>query len=283
MFAAIVGDVLGSIHEKIPNFVNRQVMSPTDDSFLTCACYEWVTSISPDKLQVFENKELDDTKLREDLKLSAIYYLKLWQAKYPGTGFSKSFTTWAQNPEFVQGTKRTNGSLMRQSPIPQYCVNNNLSLDTCLVLCEIFASPTHHHSDTYPAVFSHAKSIYESLSGNFSSQNLKENMLNTPYAVETLDYWKNKNKFIWDAPQTLAIVYSAIYHASSFQEVINNCIYVGGDVDTYCAIAAPVIVTQWPISPVTLNEVEIILESYPDVADLFSPSLNSSLKTKTTI
>ncbi len=282
MFAAIVGDVLGSIHEKIPNYVNRQVMSPTDDSFLTCACFEWINSIGLNKLQTFETKGVDRQSLIDELKLSAIYYLKLWQAKYPGTGFSKGFTAWAQNPDFIQGTKRTNGSLMRQSPIAQYCVDNGLSIDTCLLLSEIFASPTHHHSDTYPAVFSHSTSIYNSLKGNFNPKGLKTSMAHTPYAVQPLEYWENKNKFIWDAPQTLAIVYSAIYHATSFQGVIDNCIYVGGDVDTYCAIAGPIAAPIWPISPETIATVEIILESYPDVANLFAPS-NIAPKIKTSI
>jgi len=66
----------------------------------------------------------------------------------------------------------------------------------------------------------------------------------------------------------LAIAYSALYHAQSFQETIDNCIYIGGDVDTYCSIACPIAVGSWTISEHLEREVDKILLDYPDISIL---------------
>lgn len=265
MFSAITGDILGSIHESIPNKKNTREAGPTDDSFLTCACYEWIQSLSLEKIKDLK----DNPSIPKEFKNQATFYLKKWWAKYPGEGFSRGFNAWAASPDFVQAHRDTNGCLMRQSPIPEFCVKNKIDLETCLMLCEIFASPTHDHQDSYNAVRSHGRTIYRTQNNSVHPHDLKHLMENTLYKIQPLDYWKNINKFIWDAKSSLAIAYSAIYHASNFETTIANCVYIGGDVDTYCAIACPISVATWPIPEDTVNEITKILVRFPDIEKLF--------------
>ena len=264
MFSAITGDILGSIHENIPNKKNTRDAGPTDDSFLTCACYEWIQSFALYEIKDFKNNPNNRQKLKE----RATFYLKKWWSKYPNEGFSRGFNAWASSTDFVQAHRDTNGCLMRQSPIPEFCIKNNIDLETCLILCEIFASPTHDHPDSYEAVRSHGKMIYCTQNKSIHPHDLKYLMENTPYKIQSLDYWKDMKKFIWDAKNSLAIAYSALYHATNFESTIENCIYLGGDVDTYCAIACPLAVATWPIPESVANDVNKILFDFPDIEKL---------------
>jgi ADP-ribosylglycohydrolase len=266
MLSAITGDIIGSIHENIPNKKNTRDAGPTDDSFLTCACYEWVHSLNLESIKSLKN----DSDIRQNFKEQATFYLKKWWAKYPGEGFSRGFNAWAASPEFIQAHRDTNGCLMRQSPIPEFCVKNKIDLDICLLLCKIFASPTHDQPDSYEAVKSHGKTIYCTQNKSVHPHDLKYLMENTSYKIQPLDYWKDMKKFIWDAKSSLAIAYSALYHASNFETTIENCIYIGGDVDTYCAIACPMAVATWPIPESIANNVSNILVEFPDIEKLFN-------------
>lgn len=265
MYSAIVGDILGSVHERLPNSTSIREAGPTDDSFLTCAAYEWINSLSLNEIDKCKN----DLKIQEKFKNEAIFYLKKWWAKYPNEGFSKGFKAWAANPVYVQAHRNTNGSLMRQSSIAGFCVKNKIDLDICLILVKIFASPTHDHEETYPAINSHATSIYLAHTNQLSMEELKISLEYTPYKIFPLEYWKEIKKFIWDAPNSLAIAYSALYYANTFQSTIDNCIYIGGDVDTYCAIACPIAEGFWKIPANIVKTTNHILKKYPDVENLF--------------
>lgn len=265
MFSAIVGDIIGSIHESIPNKQNTRVPSPTDDSFLTCACQEWIHSLPLEQIKSL----LKDKSIKPIFKEKATFYLKKWWKKYPNEGFSRGFNTWASSSDFFQAHRDTNGCLMRQSPIAYFCVKNKIDLETCLSLCEIFASPTHDHPDSYDAVISHGKMLYHTQNKTTSPQDFKSILESTSHAVQPLEHWKNMKKFIWDAKSSLAIAYSAVYYASDFKSTIENCIYIGGDVDTYCAIACPLAVGSWPIPEDTQNYIEKILVKFPEIKNLF--------------
>lgn len=136
---------------------------------------------------------------------------------------------------------------MRQSPIIQWAIDNQLDLEICLDLCDIFASVTHHHPDTYPAIRSHAELLFNILNNEFDFNDVKKYILNSNYKPLTIDYWKEQKAFIWDAPKSLSIVYCAIINATNFKHFIDNCIEITGDVDTYCAIGGPIAQSLWEI------------------------------------
>jgi ADP-ribosylglycohydrolase len=241
MLGAIIGDILGSVFEKIPNMELRKEMKATDDSWLTCACLDWCNELNIFKI----NNEFENYKF--ELINLASKKLRYWWSFEKDSGFSKRFSAWASNENAAQGVGRTNGSLMRQSPIIKFSIENNLTLEMCLDLCDIFASPTHHHEDTYPAIRSHAELIYKILKKEYDFKEVKTYILNSQYEILTVDYWKNQKSFIWDAPKSLSIVYCAIFNATDYKSFIDICIEIGGDVDTYCAIGGPIAQSLWGI------------------------------------
>src|SRR5207249_9609989 len=97
MLGAIVGDVIGSVHEgagtktkNFPLFVSRSTF--TDDSVLTVAVAEWILS----------GQDLVDL-------LHAYYH------NYPGRGYGVRFYDWASNRRRQPYNSFGNGAAMRVS------------------------------------------------------------------------------------------------------------------------------------------------------------------------
>lgn len=241
MRGAIIGDILGSIHEEIPKGLNKRTnLSITDDSVLTFAAHDWMLNI---------DKSLDDHVLR-DLACDS---LRKWFHKYEVFGFSPRFTAWAKRNQLGDyGKSDTNGCLMRQSPIVAVSVKRGYTLTECLRLVHIFASTTHDSVEGHSAAEKHAVYLYNTLKG-------QELIIETP--ALTPKQWREvtRDKFIWDAKTSLDIALSCIYFADSFEKTITNCIAVGADTDTYAAIAGPLAEAKWGIQSETIRQASYYL------------------------
>lgn len=235
MRGAIIGDIFGSIYEEIPNNVNkRQDLTVTDDSILTFACYDWINSV-----------DISDSV--DNLRSQAKSYLVRWYNDYMVFGFSPRFSAWAKkNEDLDYGEAQTNGCLMRQSPIVAYGYNRRLSLERCIYLAKVFASVTHNSQLAMKSVERHTQLLYSALS---------EGKLDIDRPVLNIEQWRQitRDNFIWDAVTSLDIALSCLYYANSFEQTIDNCIAVGGDTDTYAAIAGPIAEALWSIKDSTLT------------------------------
>lgn len=288
MFGAIVGDTLGSIYEEVPNHPRRLSISPTDDSVLTAACYEWCQELTLEKISP-EALALHSVELTE----RAAFYLKKWFWLYSPhlkdplpegqlaptfesgdiLGFSKSFTRWAQEKEYTQAHKKTNGALMRQSPIAAWCVKNGVPLSTCIELSRLFASPTHDDPTVYDAARKHIEVLYRCLETPQTTQEFHDLLL--PYVKpEPLALWRERSMefFIWNAEKSWEIVGAALLGATSFEEAFDNCVLVGGDVDTYAAIMGPIAEAVWGIPEHMARQTQEVLKIHPYLSQYFGAS-----------
>lgn len=263
MWGAICGDVLGSIHEDIPKYPKRTKRVPTDDSFLTCATYEWLREIPSSD---FKNLEVAEVRTRvQDIARKA---LQRWYHYYPeGGGYSKGFTAWAQEENPENKVADTNGCLMRQSPIASFCFKKH-NEKIALQLTDILVELTHNHPNSFMYARLHTTMIYRLLEGTLNQQTLASF---AGFEVISLFEWKEKNRFIWDAKRSLEIAVTAIHYAGSFQQAIDNCIFVGGDTDTYAAIAGPMAQAIWGIPDKISEVVDAALTppEYQRIAELF--------------
>lgn len=253
MWGAICGDVLGSIHEDIPKYPRRTKRVPTDDSFLTCAVKEWIMELSSS-----EFKNLEDDSLRGIVQHKARKALQRWYHYFPiEGGFSKGFTSWAKEDNPENKIAYTNGCLMRQSPIARYChkkYNEKIALQLTNILVEL----THNHYNSFKYARLHTQVIYRLLEGTLTQKDLA---IFSGVEIISLAEWKEKNKFIWDAPRSFEIAVTAIHYAGSFEQAIDNCIFVGGDTDTYAAIAGPMAQAIWGIPESISDIVNLALSS----------------------
>lgn len=261
MNGAIVGDILGSIYEKIPKHPIRVVMQATDDSILTCACYDWVNSLDDDL------KNLHTEKTQNKIYRKAVTSLKKWAKRFPEkSGFSKGFTDWAAQKNFNNKVANTNGCIMRSSPISAYSFKNNLSKSDRHLLLKIFCSTTHDHIEAYQACYKHSDLICYSLENNL--ENTRKYILeNYAEDLKSAQEWnlianEKPGKFIWTAKESLSIAISSIYYSSSWQEMMDFFNVIEGDVDTYAAIAGPIAQSLYPDFKKAYEEaLNVILES----------------------
>lgn len=259
MQGAIIADIWGSIFETIPKFPRRLFMSPTDDTFLTCACYEFMQSLSEDEKQNPKN-------YFESIYLKASTSLKKWGRLFPEPGaYSTGFLNWSKTDDHSYKVASTNGCLMRQSPIAMYAHINNLTLDNCIELSRIFCYPTHKSDESFRASAQHISIIYLILQSQLNKSDLKEKFSDL---IHPLSYWQElsttvKNNFIWKASDSLGIALSGVYATDNWEDMMRFFISISGDVDTYAAIAGPI--AQLYFAPPTgLDIIENVLFSSHD-------------------
>lgn len=300
MLGAVVGDILGSIHEKIPGKELRTELQLTDDSFLTLAAYYWIKCIDHAKFQFLyeNNKKFSNShyfRFEQDIRLIAeqslikwhdIGHDSSWQNKENAIPiFSPGFEAWVSSykqkiKSNVKHKGNTNGCLMRNSPIAYMGFQKKLTLEQVLKLSEIFCEITHHHVESVFAVRTHSTILYNIYKENLSASILKEQLaqsqkyfFNYPVDLQPLEHWiPNKDKistnpgakFIWDAKTSLDIALSAIYYSNSFQETIDFCNNTKMDTDTYAAIAGPIAEALWGIEKINLELAEKCISQIPE-------------------
>lgn len=260
MNGAILGDIWGSVFETIPKFPRRLFMTPTDDTFLTCACYEFMNSLSLDEST---SPQLHFDSIYEKAALS----LKKWGKLFPEPGaFSTGFLNWSQADGIEYKVASTNGCLMRQSPIALYSSIQNLGLENCIELSRIFCFPTHKAEESFLASKQHITILYLLLNEKLTKEDL---LAHYPNLIFPLDHWQNlsltvKNNFIWKASDSLGIALSSIYYSSSWEEMMRFLISISGDVDTYAAIAGPLAQIIYGV-PKDIDKLNNVLFSLNDV------------------
>lgn len=260
MNGAILGDIWGSIFETIPKFPRRLFMSPTDDTFLTCACYEFMNELT-------EDEKNSPTLHFDSIYKKAVSSLKKWGKLFPEPGaYSTGFLNWAHTDGIEYKVASTNGCLMRQSPIALYSSIQNLGLENCIELSRIFCFPTHKSEESFLSSQQHITILYLFLHKQLN----KEDLINHyPQLIFPLEHWQNlastvKNNFIWKSSDSLGIALSSIYYSASWEEMMRFLISISGDVDTYAAIAGPIAQILYG-PPSDIHKLNSVLFSATDV------------------
>lgn len=272
MHGAILGDTWGSVFETIPKYPRRLFMTPTDDTFLTCACYEFLNSLS---IEEYSHPFHHFDSIYEKASSS----LKKWGQKFPEPGaYSPSFLNWSKEEGSKYKVASTNGCLMRQSPIALFCIRKKLSLDICVELSRIFCYPTHKSEISFSASKNHIEILYKSLS--LSKTFNKEELL-SQYSdlIHPLSHWQElssntKNQFIWGAQESLGIAVSSIYYSQNWEDMMRFLISISGDVDTYAAISGPLAQIFYPPPKQLLTLEHVIFDNeeprFQDIWEIYS-------------
>jgi ADP-ribosylglycohydrolase len=291
MLGAIIGDILGSTHEKIPNLPMRKTPKMTDDSFLTFAAADWMLGIDFSKFNfLFPKSKKEETsdwnRFKNELIKSAEKALIKWydigiQANKDDTNgipiFSPGFAAWVNAKKtkeifHVKKKGNTNGCLMRNSPIPFFGFKNQLDLVKIIFLSKIFCKVTHPHEESLNAVKTHSTIILMSLMKEINSYNIRDSIRKFNISIKPISEWipladGSRPKFIWDAKTSLDIAYSSIYYSQSFNDCIEFCNTTEMDTDTYCAIAGPIAQALWGIKQKTklqtIDKITVVKEALP--------------------
>lgn len=236
MIGAIVGDVVGSAFEfnniktkKFPMF--NKFSTFTDDTVMTCAVAE---SLMRSAEGNYENLAEAATETFHEVG-----------RRHPHCGFGGRFYRWMMGDVWVPYGSCGNGSAMRISPVGDIAESvkqaKRLSYDlTCI---------THNHIEGLKGAESAAVAKVMLKEGKTLSQ--VESYINDHYyrldktVSELRQETDGHGKEICQV--TMPQAFTCLFEGDSFEDVIRNCISIGGDSDTIAAIAGGIAEAVYPV------------------------------------
>lgn len=269
MIGGIIGDVIGSVYEahqwvskdlpliqtlpvdktiNIPNFKDTKWVRTnygwTDDTLCTLGLYKAYI------------EKTDFAKTLQDVCVRNMN---------DSIGFGKNFKLWLDDIEPYNSY--ANGSIMRIGFIPFL----PLSLSQKLTLGYEVTKISHNHLNSYQAVQDYitlCHALKEDLRyKDTSKQCLKTYLQNQEFDL-TVEDMHEENRFELNAVYTLCQAVSIVYESNTFEEVLRNTFYVGGDSDTLATIACNIASIIYPIPEELMNTAEIAMATNKELYDL---------------
>jgi ADP-ribosylglycohydrolase len=215
MLGAIVGDVIGSVHEGLgtktkdfPLFVTGSTF--TDDSVLTVAVAEWI----------LVGKNLVDI-------------LHAYVHAYPGRGYGGMFGHWARTRQRQPYNSFGNGAAMRVSPVG-FAFG---TIEDVLARSQESAAVTHNHPEGIRGAQATAAAIFYARRGQ--SKHQIRHTLESQFGYDLsarLDQIRPTYQFDETCQGTVPQALISFLESTSYEDAIRNAISLGGDADTLACI-----------------------------------------------
>jgi ADP-ribosylglycohydrolase len=216
MLGAIVGDIIGSVHEFIgtktkdfPLFVPDSTF--TDDTVLTVAVADWVTS-------------------GQDL----VELLHDYTHAYPGRSYGLSYSRWANARSHQPYMSFGNGAAMRVSPV-------GFAFDTIeevLAWAERSAAVTHNHREGIRGAQATAAAVFYARRSRDKDEMRRNLESRFGYDLGArLDDLRPTYRFNETCQDTVPQALIAFLEATDYEDAIRNAVSLGGDADTLACIA----------------------------------------------
>lgn len=223
MLGGIIGDIIGSPYE-FHNIKSKEFdlfcdkCCFTDDTILTCATAEWLlTNKKPEELlkkwgNLYKNRTYDDGNIG---------------------AFGQGFSKWLETGEAYNA--KTNGCIMRLSPIPLMIDDLKVALDKAIKLTSI----THNHPESLLATRVYIETMYMAKKGITSP--MIKNYITSKYGYDlsmSVDEIRpNYNKFYVSCKNSVPQAIICALDANSYEDAIRNAVSIGGDSDTLACMA----------------------------------------------
>ena len=216
MLGAIIGDIIGSVHEgrmtktrDFPLFHPRATF--TDDSVLTVAVADWI----------LEGGDL-------------VEMLHRYYAQHPARGYGGMFSQWASERRKEPYNSFGNGSAMRVSPVGSAFG----SLDEVLEWSAKSAAVTHNHPEGIRGAQAIASAVYYARRIR-NKEEIRELLeLRFGYDLHTpLEEIRPHYTFDVTCQGSVPQAIRAFLESTSFEDAIRNAISLGGDADTLACMA----------------------------------------------
>ena len=227
MLGAIIGDIIGSRYE-FHNHLSKDfdLFAPsctyTDDTVMTCAVADLFLKYNPEAVTQKE----------------AVDMLRKYGKIYPGAGYGNRFYTWLFSTNPKPYNSCGNGSAMRISPVGWVAQSEQQAKE----LSEIVTAITHDHPEGIKGAECTAVCIFLARTGMSKEDILAK--AKTYYSLDkTCDQIREETrghhgKEICQVTMPQAL--QCFAEGESFEDVIRNCVSIGGDTDTIAAIAGAI-------------------------------------------
>ena len=223
MLGAIIGDIVGSPYEfhniKTKDFpLFSDDCRFTDDTILTCATAEWLTSNNTPQFFLRKWGKMYADRTYENGTINAF-----------GLGFSK----WLEDGK-AYGAK-TNGCIMRLSPIPHLIKDMHEGMQKA----EELTSVTHNHPESILATRAYVETAYL-LKEGISSEIIR-NRIAEKYGYDLSESVEqirpHYNKFYCSCKNSVPQAIACALEADSYEDALRNAVSLGGDSDTLACMA----------------------------------------------
>lgn len=270
MIGAIAGDVIGSRFEfentdtkefKLFNWDCRY----TDDTVMTCAVAKALT------LAKYKSELEDNFEITSEFITDVMQYVG---QDYPRCGFGAKFIRWmySDNPEPYNSCG--NGSAMRISPVGFYAKTE----EECKKLAYMFSAVSHNHPEGIKGAECTAMCIFLAKQGK-DKEEIKKYVEEHYYDLggDTVKDCREFNagqhgKEICQIAVPQALI--CFFEGESYEDVIRNCVSIGGDTDTVGAIAGGIAEAYYGVPNAIANVALFFLDDqlkqiYMDFKDTF--------------
>ena len=224
MIGAIIGDVVGSRFE----FRNRlskdfQFLHPdcefTDDTVMTCAVAQAL---------------LDSREDWSDLSEKTVAAMQRIGRRYPDCGYGARFIHWMFSDDPKPYNSCGNGSAMRVSPVGFAAKD----VEEAKLLSAKVTCISHNHPEGMKGAEATAVAIVMAREGN-TKEEIRKAMWEYYDLSTTVDMywtaWTGHGREICQVSLPQALV--CFLEGNDNEDVIRNCVSIGGDTDTIAAIA----------------------------------------------
>jgi ADP-ribosylglycohydrolase len=239
MLGAVIGDIVGSVHEFLPQPTKTKDFGPlfvkaervaessffTDDTVCSMAIAEWVMAKK-------------DQAIYSDIPPED--WLRLYGRLYPGRGYGGMYQKWLNDPTMGPYNSWGNGAPMRCAP----CGIAAETLEESWELAGLSAMPTHSHPQAIKGakvvsgiifLLREGKSLEEAIDINLDE--FDEDEYYRTVLDFSLDDIRPDYTFKVSSKNTVPQAIRCVVEGEDFEDVIRNAISLGGDADTLAAIA----------------------------------------------
>ena len=224
MIGAILGDIIGSRFE-FHNYLGKdfELLIPrcrfTDDTVMTCAVAQAL---------------MDSKEDFSDLSEKAVAAMQRIGRQYPNCGYGARFIHWMFTDDPQPYNSCGNGSAMRVSPVG-FAARD---VEEAKRLSAAVTCISHDHPEGMKGAEATAVAIVMARQGK-SKEKIRAEMEKYYDLSTSVDAyrkeWGGHGKEICQVSVSQAL--ACFFEGNSYEDVIRNCISIGGDSDTIAAIA----------------------------------------------
>ena len=240
MIGAIIGDVVGSRFE-FNNFLSKdfKFLTPgccfTDDTVMTCSVAQGLMDSKPDY---------------SDLSEKTIKAMQRIGRQFPNCGYGARFIHWMFSDDPQPYNSCGNGSAMRISPVG-FAARD---VEEAKALSTAVTRISHDHPEGMKGAEAAAVAIVMARQGCTKEEIHSEMEKYYDLSITVDQYrrsWNGHGREICQVSLPQALV--CFFEGESYEDVIRNCISIGGDSDTIAAIAGGIAEAYYGI-PDTIRE-----------------------------
>lgn len=268
LLGAIVGDIFGRSYEW-----DRGRQETLDFDI-----YEFKSSFTDDTVCTIA---IADAILKNPDNPDFTSSLVKWCRKYYDRGFGQRFLDWFMGREHPVQDSYGNGAAMRISPCGYPIKDTPPEWLKCFKWTKAATKPSHDHPDSYAAAMLVTQSMLHAYtSGGTVDKNFFLSLGMT--AFPDYDFSKPieevRKDYAFDCtcagsvPQALR----CFYESTSYEDCLRRCIWLGGDVDTTCAIAGSIAYAYYQDMPQPMIDyaLSVLPKEMIDVIERFDRFLN---------